>query len=73
MVTPHYYKTSLSPPSSAVLSMFTTAQGGIIDDCIITRSGPHSFFVVSNAGRAEEVQGHVKVKDACIAKLFPLH
>ena len=51
----------LSLPFLAVLSMFTTAQGGIIDDCIITRTGSQSFFVVSNAGRADVINEHLQV------------
>ena len=55
---------SLSPSLSllsATLSMFTTSSGGIIDDCIITRAGETSFFVVSNAGRADVDLNHIQV------------
>ena len=40
--------------STASLSVITNSSGGIIDDCIITRTGKQSFFVVSNAGRIKE-------------------
>lgn len=41
--------------------MFTTVIGGILDDCIITRTGHDSFFIVSNAGRADVINDHIKV------------
>lgn len=40
--------------SAASLSVITNSAGGIIDDCIITRTGQQSFFIVSNAGRIKE-------------------
>ncbi|XP_003702928.2 aminomethyltransferase, mitochondrial [Megachile rotundata] len=39
---------------SAVLTVFTNENGGIVDDLIITKDDENSFFVVSNAGRREE-------------------
>lgn len=47
--------------SLASLSMFTTAKGGIIDDCIVTRTGENTFYIVSNAGRADADLHHIKV------------
>jgi aminomethyltransferase len=47
---------------SATLSMFTTENGGIIDDCIVTRMSEDSFYVVSNAGRADVDLEHMKVQ-----------
>ena len=47
--------------SAAALSVITNSAGGIIDDCIITRTGQQSFFVVSNAGRIKEDLEHMKV------------
>ena len=41
--------------------MFTTYNGGIIDDCIVTRTGENNFYVVSNAGRADVDLHHMKV------------
>lgn len=41
--------------------MFTTAVGGIIDDCIVTRTGENTFYIVSNAGRADADLHHMKV------------
>ena len=41
--------------------MITNANGGIIDDCIVTRTGPDSFFIVANAGCAEKDLAHLKV------------
>lgn len=38
----------------AVLTVFTNANGGILDDLIITRDGDDKFFIVSNAGRRNE-------------------
>ena len=43
------------------LSLFTNRHGGIIDDCIITRTGASSFFIVSNASRAEVDLNHLQV------------
>ena len=43
------------------LSLLTNKHGGIIDDCIITRTGTSSFFIVSNAGRAEVDLNHLQV------------
>ena len=47
--------------SLASLSMFTTAAGGIIDDCIVTRTSENTFYIVSNAGRADADLHHIKV------------
>lgn len=41
--------------------MFTTSTGGIIDDCIVTRTGSDSFYIVSNASRADVDLNHMKV------------
>lgn len=41
--------------------MITNDGGGIVDDCIITRDGPKSFYVVSNAGCADKVTTALKV------------
>ena len=45
--------------------MFTTYNGGIIDDCIVTRTGENNFYVVSNAGRADVDLHHMKVLLLC--------
>lgn len=45
----------------ATLSVLTSPSGGILDDCIITKDGPNSFFVVSNAGRADHDWSHLTV------------
>ena len=45
----------------ATLSVITNAVGGIIDDCIITRTGPNSFYLVTNAGREDVDMTHMKV------------
>ena len=44
------------------LSLFTNSNGGIIDDCIITRTGVTSFYIVSNASRAKVDLQHLKVR-----------
>eukprot|EP00731_Ephydatia_muelleri_P001103 Em0001g1103a len=44
---------------AATLSVLTSPSGGILDDCIITKDGPNSFFVVSNAGRADHDWSHL--------------
>ena len=47
--------------STGTLSLLTNNSGGIIDDCIITRIGTTSFYIVSNAGRAEVDLHHLQV------------
>ncbi|XP_033336215.1 aminomethyltransferase, mitochondrial [Megalopta genalis] len=39
---------------SAVLTVFTNDNGGILDDLIITKDDDDKYFVVSNAGRRED-------------------
>ncbi len=43
------------------LSVYTNELGGIIDDCIITKTGPQSYYVVSNAGCADKDFQHLNV------------
>lgn len=43
------------------LTLLTNNNGGIIDDCIITRTGASSFYIVSNAGRADVDLQHLQV------------
>ncbi len=64
--------------------MFTNAKGGIIDDCIVTRTGQESFYIVANAGRADVDLNHIgvsimkfKIKFFCgfsneVSKLFQM-
>jgi aminomethyltransferase len=53
---------SLSPFSST-LSVLLNESGGIIDDTIITKQADDSsFYVVTNAGRAEEDRAHFSQK-----------
>ena len=49
------------PSGSSSLSVLTNANGGIIDDCIVTRTGAESFYIVSNAGCAEKDLSHLRV------------
>ncbi|KAM0748525.1 glycine cleavage system T protein [Meredithblackwellia eburnea MCA 4105] len=44
---------SASEPYGSTLSVLLNPEGGIIDDCMITRWGDESFYLVTNAGRAE--------------------
>ncbi|BGP19227.1 hypothetical protein JCM10213_007038 [Rhodosporidiobolus nylandii] len=37
----------------STLSVLLNEEGGIIDDCMITRWGENSFYLVTNAGRAD--------------------
>lgn len=39
------------PENAGTLSIFTNAEGGIIDDLIVTKLGPKELYIVSNAGR----------------------
>ena len=55
------FLSSLVPSSLSALPLFTSTlsvilndQGGIIDDTIVTKHAPDSFYVVTNAGRAKE-------------------
>lgn len=41
------------PDGRAKYTVLTNAQGGIIDDLIISRLGPETFFAVVNAGRKD--------------------
>ena len=43
---------------SGTLSVITNSSGGIIDDCIVTRTGRDSF---SNAGREDVDMTHMMV------------
>ncbi len=46
--------------NQASLSLFTNEEGGILDDLIITRCHPEPFFyIVSNAGCADKIRGHL--------------
>lgn len=50
------------PVGSGSLSLLTNDHGGIIDDCIVTRTGPQDFFIVSNAGCADKDLRHLRVR-----------
>ncbi len=49
------------PTGSGTLSVITNARGGIVDDCIVTRTGPQDFYMVSNAGCADKDIAHLRV------------
>ncbi|GAA5939998.1 hypothetical protein JCM3775_003250 [Rhodotorula graminis] len=40
-------------PFGSTLSVLLNDEGGIIDDCMITRWGEQSFYLVTNAGRSD--------------------
>ncbi|TNY20415.1 hypothetical protein DMC30DRAFT_416973 [Rhodotorula diobovata] len=40
-------------PFGSTLSVLLNEEGGILDDCMITRWGEQSFYLVTNAGRSE--------------------
>jgi hypothetical protein len=42
------------PTNTSTLSVFMLPSGGILDDTMITRHSPLSFYIVTNAGRREE-------------------
>jgi aminomethyltransferase len=48
------------PVHHSTLSLFTNAQGGIIDDTVINKESEDSFYVVSNAGCAEKDLKHIR-------------
>jgi len=47
------------PKGSAVLTVFTDENGGILDDLIITKIEEDHLYVVSNAGRKDHDQAHM--------------
>ncbi|KAL0252727.1 glycine cleavage system T protein [Cryptococcus tetragattii IND107] len=49
-------------PFTSTLSVLLNEQGGIIDDTIITKHTDTSFYVVTNAGRADEDKAHITQK-----------
>ncbi|KAJ3368129.1 hypothetical protein GGF31_006837 [Allomyces arbusculus] len=51
-------------PGAATLSLFTNAQGGIIDDTVIQRlaTNPGELYVVSNAGCADKDLAHIRAQ-----------
>jgi len=50
----------LLPPFTSSLSVLLNEQGGVIDDCIITRHGDESFYMVTNAGCREKDINFIK-------------
>jgi len=44
----------------STLSLVMNEQGGIVDDCIISRIGDKDFFVVINAGCIDKDLEHFK-------------
>ena len=61
MTHPYFCLLAYCVHSTGTLSLFTNSRGGIIDDCIITRTGESSFYIVSNASRAEIDLKHLQV------------
>lgn len=49
-------------PFTSTLSVLLNEQGGIIDDTIITKHSDTFFYVVTNAGRADEDKAHITQK-----------
>ena len=45
----------------SVYTLMTNDDGGIIDDAILTCTGENSYYLVSNASRADEVIKRLKV------------
>lgn len=46
--------------NSSSLTVLLNEQGGVIDDCIITRHGPEEFYMVTNAGCREKDVAFIK-------------
>lgn len=42
-------------------TLMTNDEGGVIDDAILTCTGNNSYYLVSNASRADEVMKRLKV------------
>ncbi|CAI5760718.1 unnamed protein product [Candida verbasci] len=51
---------SLLPINSSSLSVLLNDQGGVIDDCIITKHGDNDFYMVTNAGCREKDVNFIK-------------
>ena len=49
------------PPGASCLSVITTSDGGILDDCLITNAG-RCLFVVLNAGNKARVMTHLEAR-----------
>ena len=47
---------------TGTLSLLTNERGGVIDDCIVTRTGSSSFYIVLNVGCAEKDLRHLNVR-----------
>ena len=47
-------------PGRQTYSLFTNAEGGVLDDLIITRWSDDTFFVVVNAGCKEQDLAHLR-------------
>lgn len=48
--------------NTGTLSVFTNDSGGILDDVIINQTDKNYLYVVSNAGCADKISNHYKVK-----------
>ncbi|XP_013400626.1 aminomethyltransferase, mitochondrial [Lingula anatina] len=48
--------------NNAVLSMFTNDNGGIMDDCIITKTSDDHIYIVSNAGCADKIGIYIETE-----------
>ena len=49
-----------------VYTLMTNDAGGIIDDAILTCTGQNSYYLVSNASRADSVTERLKVIEALL-------
>ncbi|KAJ3276449.1 hypothetical protein HDV01_005072 [Terramyces sp. JEL0728] len=56
------------PVGSSTLSVFTNANGGIIDDTVINKESEDAFYVVSNAGCADKDLAHIREQLAIFKK-----
>ncbi len=52
--------TQALPKGKATLSLLMNSEGGIKDDCIITRDDDDKFFVVLNAGCKDKDLAHIR-------------
>lgn len=51
----------------SVYTLMTNNGGGVIDDAILTCTGQNSYYLVSNASRADEVIKRLKVTEvSCV-------
>lgn len=55
----------------ASLSVVMNENGGIKDDCVITKVNPEHYYIVFNAGNKDKIFAHMKQMHAAHKRKFP--